>query len=99
MTSSQSIVVIAVFGVGLVFLPIAWAAPVSEACPAAAGGRATLYLMINAKDKSAQDAPNANVQAASAAHQGQARRREGACGEAPLCLDGNDLVRKIMRSP
>ena len=66
MASSQSIAVTAVFGLGLVFVPPAWADdPASDACAALVNARAALYSMMLAKDKSAQDAWNVKVQAAS----------------------------------
>jgi hypothetical protein len=65
MTSSQSIALSVVFGLGLGFSSIAWADSVSDACAALASARTALYSMINAKDKSAQDALNAKVQEAS----------------------------------
>ena len=65
MTSSQSIAVMAMFGLGLAFAPAAWADHKSETCAALVDARNTLYSMLNAKDKSAQDALNAKVQAAS----------------------------------
>jgi hypothetical protein len=66
MTSSQSIAVMAMFGLGLAFAaPAAWADHKSDACAALVDARNTLYLMLNAKDKSAQDVLNAKVQAAS----------------------------------
>ena len=65
MTSSQSIAVTTVFGLGLAFVSAAWADPASDACAALADTRSALYSMIIAKDKSAQDALNARVQAAS----------------------------------
>jgi hypothetical protein len=66
MTSSQSIAVSVVFGLGLVgFVSVAWADSASDACAALANARTALYSMINAKDKSAQDALNAKVQDAS----------------------------------
>ncbi len=55
----------AVFCLGLTFVPVAWADPASDACSALTDARTTLYSMINAKDKSAQDALNAKAQAAS----------------------------------
>jgi hypothetical protein len=64
-TSSQSIAVTAVFGLGLVFIPPAWADPTSDACAALANARTALYSMTLAKDKSTQDAWNVKVQAAS----------------------------------
>ena len=64
MTISRSIVVIA-FGLGLTFAPAAWATPVSETCTALAEARNSLYSMLHAKDKSAQDALTAKEQAAS----------------------------------
>jgi hypothetical protein len=65
MTSSQSITVTTVFGLGLAFVSAAWADPASDACAALADTRTALYSMMNAKDTSAQDALNAKVQAAS----------------------------------
>jgi len=64
--SSQSIAVTAVFGFGLLFVPPAWADPASDACAALTNARTALYSMTLAKDKSAQDAWNVKVQAASA---------------------------------
>jgi len=61
----QSIAVTTVLGLGLAFIPAAWAAPASEACLALADARSTLYLLMSAKDKSAIDAFNAKVQSAS----------------------------------
>ena len=65
MTSSQSIAASVVFGLGLGFASVAWADSTSDACVALANARTALYSMINAKDKSAQDAQNAKVQEAS----------------------------------
>ena len=65
MTSSQSISVATLFGLGLAFVPAAWADPASDSCAALANTRSALYSMINAKGKSAQDALSAKVQAAS----------------------------------
>ena len=65
MTSSQSIAASVVFGLGLGFVSVAWADSASDACAALANARTALYSMINAKDKSAQDALNAKVQEAS----------------------------------
>jgi Four helix bundle sensory module for signal transduction len=65
MTSSQSIAVSVLFGFGLGLVSVAWADPASDACAALASARTALYSMINAKDKSAQDALNAKVQEAS----------------------------------
>jgi len=65
MACSQSIAVTMVFGLGLALVPAAWADPASDACAALVDARSTLYSMVNAKDKSAQDALNAKVQAAS----------------------------------
>jgi hypothetical protein len=56
MTSSQSIAVSVLFGFGLGLVSVAWADPASDACAALASARTALYSMINAKDKSAQDA-------------------------------------------
>ena len=65
MTSRQSVVVIMVFGFGMAFVPVAWADPAGDACAALANARSALYSMTIAKDKSAQDAWNVKVQAAS----------------------------------
>ena len=65
MTFSQSIAVTTVFGLGLAFVSAAWADPANDACAALIEARGALYSMVNAKDKSAQDALNAKVQAAS----------------------------------
>jgi hypothetical protein len=64
MTSSRSIAVSVIFGLGLGFVSVAWADSGSDACAALASARTALYSMINAKDKSAQDALNAKVQEA-----------------------------------
>jgi hypothetical protein len=65
MTSKPSIVMMTVLSLGLTLVPAAWADPASDACVALADARNALYSMINARDKSAQDALNAKVQAAS----------------------------------
>ena len=65
MTSSQSIPLTAAFSLGLAFVPAAWANPASDACAALVEARYALYSMINAKDKSVQDALRAKMQAAS----------------------------------
>ena len=65
MTYRQMIAVTTAFGLGLAFAPPAWADPAGDACAALVNARVTLYTMLNAKDKSAQDALNAKVQAAS----------------------------------
>jgi Four helix bundle sensory module for signal transduction len=61
MTSSQSIAVITVFGLGLGLVSAAWANPASDACAALVDTRSALYSMLNAKDKSAQDALKSKV--------------------------------------
>jgi hypothetical protein len=65
MTSSQSITVTAIIGLGLGFVSVAWADSASDACAALASARTALYSIINAKEKPAQDALNAKVQEAS----------------------------------
>src|SRR6516165_2754327 len=65
MTSNQTIAVTTVFSLGLALAPAVWANPASDACAALANARGALYSMTVAKDKSAQDAWNAKVQAAS----------------------------------
>ena len=65
MTSSQSIAITVAFGIGLRFISVAWADSASDACAALANARTALYSMINAKNKSLQDALNAKVQEAS----------------------------------
>jgi hypothetical protein len=64
-TSNKSIAVTMVLGLGLVFIPAAWADPARDACAALANARSALYSMALAKEKSAQDSLNAKVQAAS----------------------------------
>jgi hypothetical protein len=65
MTSNPSIAMTTVLSFGLALVPAAWADPASDACAALADARNALYSMVNARDKSAQDALNAKVQAAS----------------------------------
>jgi hypothetical protein len=65
MTRSRLIAVMTVISLGLTFVPFAWADPASEACAALFDARTSLYSMLNAKEKSEQDALNAKVQAAS----------------------------------
>ena len=66
MTSSQSIAVTTIFSIGLACVSAAWADPASDAaCAALVDSRGGLYSMLNAKDRSAQDALKAKVQAAS----------------------------------
>ena len=65
MTNSQSTVVTAVLGLGLAFVPAAWANSAREACAALVNARSALWSMIDAKEKSQQDALSAKVQAAS----------------------------------
>jgi len=65
MTSGQSIAVSLIFGLELGFGSVAWADSASDACAALADARNALYSMMNAKDKSVQDALNVKVQAAS----------------------------------
>jgi hypothetical protein len=65
MTSRRSIVMTTVFGLGLSIVPAAWADPASDVCASLVDARTALYSMMNAKDKSAQDALNVKVQAAS----------------------------------
>jgi hypothetical protein len=65
MTSNPSIAMTTVLSFGLALVPAAWADPASDACAALADARNALYSMVNARDKSTQDALNAKVQAAS----------------------------------
>lgn len=66
MTTNQSIAVTTILGFGLAaFVPAAWAATPSDACAVLVDSRTALYSMLSAKDKSAQDAFKAKVQAAS----------------------------------
>jgi len=65
MRSGQAIAVTTIFSLGLACVPAAWADHKSDACAALVDARNTLYSMLNAKDKSAQDVLNAKVQAAS----------------------------------
>jgi hypothetical protein len=65
MTSRRSIAMTTIFGLGLSFVPAAWADPASEVCASLVDARIALYSMMNAKDKSAQDTLNVKLQAAS----------------------------------
>jgi len=65
MICREMIAMTTVFSLGLALVPFAWADPASEACAALVDARVALYSMMNAKDKSAQDAFNTKVQAAS----------------------------------
>jgi hypothetical protein len=65
MTISRSIAVTMVFGLGLACIPAAWADSASDACAALVNARSTLYSMLSAKDKSAQDTLSAKVGEAS----------------------------------
>ena len=65
MTNRQTIAVTTMFGLGLALVPAAWADPASDACAALVDERGALYSMLDAKDKSTQDALSAKVQAAS----------------------------------
>ena len=65
MARKQSIAVATVFAIGLTFAPAARANPVSEVCTALGEARISLYSMLHAKDRSAQDALKAKMQAAS----------------------------------
>ena len=85
MTSSHLIAVTTVLGLGLAFTPAAWADPSGDACAALVEARSALYSMINAKDKSAQDALNAKVQAASTKLDSALARMTGA--DAKLAAD------------
>ncbi len=64
MTKSQ-LIVVTVFCLGLAFVPAAWADKAGDVCAALANARGALYSMMRAKERSAQDAWNAKVQAAS----------------------------------
>jgi acetylornithine/succinyldiaminopimelate/putrescine aminotransferase len=65
MTRNPLIAVTMVLGLGLAFVSSVWAHRASDACAALVDARDALYSMAKAKDKSAQDALNAKVQAAS----------------------------------
>ena len=65
MTSNPSIAMMTVLGLGLALVQAAWGDSASDVCAALADARNGLYSMINAKDKSTQDAFNTKVQAAS----------------------------------
>ena len=56
MPSSQTMTVTVVLGLGLAFTPAAWADHRPEACMALVDARAALWSMMDAKDKSSQDA-------------------------------------------
>jgi hypothetical protein len=55
MTNGQSIALVTVFNLGLVFGPGALADSVSDGCAALVIVRSVLYSMFSARDKSAQD--------------------------------------------
>ena len=80
MTSNQTIAVTTVFSLGLALAPAVWANPASDACAALANARSALYSMTIAKDKSAQDAWNAKVQAARRQGEGAHSRSVGRGG-------------------
>jgi hypothetical protein len=65
MTISRSIILTIAFGLGLTLAPAAWATPASETCAALAEARNSLYSMLHAKGKPAQDALTAKMHAAS----------------------------------
>ena len=65
MTSSQSIAVTMVLGLGLMSAPAAWATPAGDACAALAEARVALYSMLRANDSSGLDALKTKMQAAS----------------------------------
>ncbi len=65
MTSSRSITVTMVLGLGLASIPAARADSASDVCAALVSARSTLYSMLSATDKSALDALNGKVQQAS----------------------------------
>jgi hypothetical protein len=57
--------VMVVLGLGVAFVPAAWADHRSEVCAALVNARGALWSMMEAKGKSAQDTLNVKVQAAS----------------------------------
>ncbi len=61
----NQLIAVTVFYLGLAFVPAAWADKAGDVCAALASTRSALYSMMLAKDRSAQDAWNAKVQAAS----------------------------------
>src|SRR5512135_2534941 len=61
---SQSITATAL-SLGLMFAPAAWATPATDICAALGEARISLYSMLHAKDKSAQDTLKAKTQTAS----------------------------------
>jgi acetylornithine/succinyldiaminopimelate/putrescine aminotransferase len=65
MPSSQTIAMVVALGLGPAFTPAAWVDHRPEACTALVDARVALWSMMDAKDKSTQDALNAKVQAAS----------------------------------
>lgn len=65
MTDNQSIAGAAIFCLALAYPSTAWADPVGETCSALADARGALYSLLNAKDKSTQDALRAELRQAS----------------------------------
>ena len=65
MKSIKLIAAAAVFVVGLTLASVGWTNPVSDVCTAFGDASTALKLMVIAKDRSAQEALDAKVQAAS----------------------------------
>jgi hypothetical protein len=63
--TSHLIVVTMTVGLGLPFIPVAWAASRSDTCVALTIERTALYSMLSVKDKTDLDGLNTKVQAAS----------------------------------
>jgi hypothetical protein len=65
MASRRAIILLTIVGIGLIVAPTARADSAIDACAALFNVRTALYSMVNAKQKSEQDAQNAKVQASS----------------------------------
>ncbi len=65
MASRRAITLLMILGTGLTVAPTARADSAIDACAALFNVRTALYSMVNAKQKSEQDAQNAKVQASS----------------------------------
>ena len=63
--TSHLIVVTMTIGLGLPFIPAAWADPRGDTCVALTIARTALYSMLSVKDKTALDGLNTKVEAAS----------------------------------
>jgi len=62
---TSHLIVVTTIGLGLPFIPAAWADPRGDTCVALTIARTALYSMLSVKDKTALDELNTKVEAAS----------------------------------